>query len=430
MEPVSLIIGALVIGGFLTAGAHGVVDTAAAARAASSGNWGAYGDLQDRRWSRKFAQAFQGRQRGRHRQAGGTDEDWRPGARSYAADLYHGFWERRLEVARAKRDAKGPYVHDPDRPSTRTRMAAAIADKVGRLRARRAGAAGSGRGSADPVQPGGPDLDVDTPEPAEPQPEPEFGPEPQPEPEPEPEQTARGPEPDPQPEQRHCPSCGEDINQEPPRYWQPRDWGPPPSSSHPQREPTCGATGQPWPPPSADTPQSDNTTICDGCGHAADVLYSNNNGGWDCYDCLTAGQPDTNQGAPMPPALPAAATPDAEEITTNAGLRRTFQANADDGHALLDLVARMEAARSQIAAASKELDGYVAATKFDKAATAVTVDISDLVKGSRLDAWADLVDRVIETSARGLSSLEKYLDTEAEVKSADIDAATLAPSAA
>lgn len=133
MDPVSLLLGLVVIVGVLTTASRSLVDTSSAAKAASAGQWATLEKIQGRRWGQRFADAFEGRHKARHKQAGGNDGDFRPGAKAYFNDLYHAFWERRLEVAKAKRDAREPYVYDPSR---RGRYWRALVDKVNQLRAK------------------------------------------------------------------------------------------------------------------------------------------------------------------------------------------------------------------------------------------------------------------------------------------------------
>jgi hypothetical protein len=109
-----LILGALVMAAIIMCVPAAAADAWATIRAANAGKW----DLIDKNRVRRAAarqrwfDAWAKRRATRSLDAGG-DGAWRPGFGAYAKDLYHGFFERRLEVAQAKRAARPPYAHDP-----------------------------------------------------------------------------------------------------------------------------------------------------------------------------------------------------------------------------------------------------------------------------------------------------------------------------
>lgn len=115
-----------------------VADVVANARASKAGQWDFLDRDRDRRVARgqRWAQAWHGLRQRRHREAGG-DGDYRPGAREYFRDLYGGFWQRRIEVAQARRAGRPPYVYDPDAPRWHERFNAAVRDKANRVRGSR-----------------------------------------------------------------------------------------------------------------------------------------------------------------------------------------------------------------------------------------------------------------------------------------------------
>jgi hypothetical protein len=139
VDPISaLILGSLVLTACAKVGLDATTDAVTTLRASKAGQW----DLIDRDRARRaasrqvWAKAWAERRVARHRKAGG-DGDYRPGAREYGRDLYHGFWEDMLERRGKKRAVRPEWVYDPDRPSLAQRFDAAVLDRVGRIRASR-----------------------------------------------------------------------------------------------------------------------------------------------------------------------------------------------------------------------------------------------------------------------------------------------------
>ena len=136
MEPVSFVLGLLVLTGCFHVGARVVADSIATVRAAKAGQWDLIDRDRQRRATRgeRWAAAWEKVRARRHRQAGG-DGNYRPGFRAYASDVYHGFWEDQLAKRQADRAARPEYVSDPDRMKWRERVDAAVVAKANELRA-------------------------------------------------------------------------------------------------------------------------------------------------------------------------------------------------------------------------------------------------------------------------------------------------------
>lgn len=136
MDPITaMLLGALILTGCAKVGLAATSDAITTARASKAGQWDWLSQDRERRAASRqaWAKAWAERRRRRHEAAGG-DGEFRPGARQYAKDLYHGYWEDRLERRTAKRAARPEYVYDPDRPSLAQRFDGAVLAKVERLR--------------------------------------------------------------------------------------------------------------------------------------------------------------------------------------------------------------------------------------------------------------------------------------------------------
>jgi hypothetical protein len=136
MDPVTFVIGLLVLAGCFHVTVRVVADAIATARAAKAGQWDLIDRDRQRRASRteRWTAAWDAVRKRRHRQAGGSGE-YRPGFGAYASDVYHGFWEDQLAKRQAKRAARPEYVPDPDRRPWHERFDAAVLAKVEQLRA-------------------------------------------------------------------------------------------------------------------------------------------------------------------------------------------------------------------------------------------------------------------------------------------------------
>lgn len=484
------LIGAIVIGWFLTKVPRVVADAIATSKAAAAGAWDvvnkdrAARDAAARRraatresWYERVAAAWARARQKRHEQQGGTGDY--PGFRAYWRQQYRAWWEDRINHAQARRDARAPY--DPNGRGWASRWY----DRMRAAYRKRYGADG-----------GSPDQSV-----------------PQTDPKPVPGQPA---EPGPEAGQQQtttegCPGCGEPLVDEPPRWWRPREWGPPPNRSHTNREPFCGDEGvvhdsdeRPPPPflgcfscgapakpgdffcakclhaeakrqqqeaaqgttsgggstPTAqpEPPQtSESDCTCSGCGKTdAAVLYSTPDGGWECSDCAdrranpdspspadrpgpaadtTASEQDattpTTQGEPMTQALvPVSAAPGAAEVTVNDHARANFQKMLDGAAKLAEAAAMAEAARKEIdAAANANVDG-MSMKKFDGTATAAAEAVHQGVNLGTLSQWCELAGELTNAAQAGHDSLDKYRDSEDLVASEGVDGSTLDSAAA
>lgn len=111
-----MLLGLAVLVGAFKVGVKATSDGYATVKAAQSGQFDFIDADRQRRASQreKLAKAWAERRRRRHREAGG-DGQFRPGARDYVGDLYHGFWEDRLKVRQEKRAARPEQLWDPAR---------------------------------------------------------------------------------------------------------------------------------------------------------------------------------------------------------------------------------------------------------------------------------------------------------------------------
>lgn len=323
MDPVTFVLGLLVVTGCLHVTTRVVADGIATVRAAKAGQW----DLIDRDRARR-AEARQGyvsawgeRRRRRHEQAGG-DGGYRPGARDYLGDVYHGVWEDQLAKRRAKRAARPDYVFDPDAPRLRDRVDAAVTEKVQRVRVSRGWAVAKrvGRALVDPV--------------------------------------------------------GE----------------PKPVAEPPAAEPTD------VPSPDAVPQQTDSSTT---------------------------DQPDPSEEPTMTaPTTTAAAQ--ATEVNNNEDARRSFQQMADAAGEAQEALVMLETARAKMAAAAQGTADGMSAKSFDVGATSAASEAVDAIGLDTLAGWAEKIDAVRGAADKGLASLDKYRDAEAQVAEERIDPTVLA----
>jgi len=433
---ISVALGALFIAGLITMGTRSIVDTASSAKAATAGDWAALEKIQGRRWAQRFADARTERHKKRHREAGGTDADFRPGGREYAADLYHAFWERRLEAAKARRDARGPYVYrGPLVKRAASRIAGALVpagalagrlkDKVTDLRAQRAARQAEQDAAAVPA-----DVDDGIPrrDPAELEAEDQASA----------LLAALVPAdltmPSENREQVHALlygliRCGELdgwrqrydalTDTERRQFWADlAAMGPHDLAAEVGAE--LAAAEEAARQRRARVEQLDRDI------KAEDELESASANGTPPPG--TDETTDTSKESSM--TAPTDAAPGTEEVTTNAGLRRLFEANSTDARKLLDFVAQMEKDQQTIAEAADRVGTICAAVDFDKGAVTAVVHIVDRVEQLQLGPWAEIIDEVVEAADGGRTALEKYRDAEADVAAAGVDGATLNPSAA
>lgn len=139
MDPISIALGLLVLVGAFKVGVKATADGYATVKAAQSGAFDFIDADRQRKASQreKLASAWTARRAKRSREAGG-DGTFRPGAREYGRDLWHGFWEDKLDRRAKTRAGRPEWVYDPDRKPWHVRFDEAVLDKVQRVRESRA----------------------------------------------------------------------------------------------------------------------------------------------------------------------------------------------------------------------------------------------------------------------------------------------------
>lgn len=135
-----LLLGAMVLAACFKVGVRATVDAITTTRAAKAGQWDLIDRDRQRRaeqvpWAERWAKAWAERRKARHEQAGG-DGEFRPGAREYLRDLYHGFWEDKLDHRQKRREGRPEWQYDPDGKPWHARFDDAFNAKVDRLRGR------------------------------------------------------------------------------------------------------------------------------------------------------------------------------------------------------------------------------------------------------------------------------------------------------
>lgn len=129
--------------------------------------------------------------------------------------------------------------------------------------------------------------------------------------------------------------------------------------------------------------------------------------------------------------MTAPTTDDAQEVNTNADLRRVFTGNQTDGRRLLELMTLSAAENATILREAQELEAYVASLNVDAGVAAAAADVkSHLIPQEQIDTWSERADQVVNTSADGLAALDKYHDTETKLANSHVDGATLSSAAA
>jgi hypothetical protein len=139
-----LLLGAMVMAAWTMVAPRALADVVATWRASKAGAWDVVDADRTRRearrdrragWAERIAAAWGERRRRRAEQAGTTDGTFRPGFRAYAADVYSGWWEDRLDHRRQRREVRPPF--DPTAPTWRERLDERIRAQVQRYRQRR-----------------------------------------------------------------------------------------------------------------------------------------------------------------------------------------------------------------------------------------------------------------------------------------------------
>jgi hypothetical protein len=417
MEPVSFLLGLLVLTGCFSVGVRVTSDAFATARAAKAGQWDLIDRDRQRRASRgeRWAAAWHAVRARRHRQAGGTGE-YRPGFGAYAADVYHGFWEDQITRRQANRAARPGYEPDPNRRRWHERVDEAVIAKVSRLREawrrRQPGyvpqhrvsrtSAKPAESSATPVEPvahepGTWTVDADG------------------------HRVPLAPTCDPGPADRASAADAEELKAgvrraiatelarraalSPEEAAAEEEWRARVNAAQIEKErERARQLGIPYdcvpqPVQSAATADgsNDSTTTSTDEGES------------------TMGETDTT---------PAAGT--ATEVQTNEDARRNFQAMADAAAEAADALVALEVARAKMVAASQATADGMSAKAFDTGATAAANEAADAIGLDTLGGWAEKIDAVRGAADKGLAGLDKYRDAEAQVAEERIDPTTLA----
>lgn len=354
----------------------------------------------ERREARRkaYAAAWAARRELRSRQAGG-DGTYQPGMRAYLGDVYGGFWRRRIEVRRAKEQARGPYVHDPDRPSLAQRVDAAILGWLGRV-----GSAVRGqRAEAQPEPAAQPEPQVETP-------------------------------------------AATDL---PPGTWTVDEHGQrvpltEPEQTEPDTDPATekGTNAVEY--------RNSAERVYDGLGRGESLENIRLNHpeavrAWEQQQCEAAAtsavrdrataamQRDDNRQAGRSTTIMTAPTTTApitvDEVTSNEALRRNFARMRDAAARAKDALAVVEAARQEIAAAAAASADGVGAKKFDANATSAAHAVNEQINLGTLSQWAETFDNAQAAAEAGHQSLEKYRDAEDTVAANNVDGSTLEPTA-
>jgi hypothetical protein len=148
-----LILGLVFFTSWLVVAPKVIADAVATMRASKAGAWDTIDKQRDRKDKRSasrreaMSKAWATTRAARNKRAGGTGK-YRPGASAYLGDLYHGFWEDKLEKRQVNRAARPAYEYDPNKPKLRDRFDAKLAGKVAGLRER---SGRFGRALIDPV---------------------------------------------------------------------------------------------------------------------------------------------------------------------------------------------------------------------------------------------------------------------------------------
>lgn len=162
-----LILGLIFVTSWVMVAPKVIADAVTTMRASKAGAWDTI-DKQRERKDKKAAsrreaisKAWAATRAARNKRAGG-DGKYRPGAKAYMGDLYHGFWEDKLEKRKVKRAARPPYEYDPNKLKLRDRVDAKVAGKVQGLREK---SGRFGRALINPVGEGRQDSSTTRPSP-------------------------------------------------------------------------------------------------------------------------------------------------------------------------------------------------------------------------------------------------------------------------
>lgn len=429
MDPVSLVLGLLVVTGCLHVTARVVADSIATVRAAKADQWGVIDRDRDRRAARadRWAQAWKEVRARRHRAAGG-DGDYRPGVKAYAGDVYHGFWEGQMAKRQAKRAARPEAWYDPDRKPWHVRFDEAVLDKVARARQRWGQYVPSGPTTETVVEPASVSADPDLFEPGT-WTVGDDG-----------ERTPLGPNlPSAIPQGSSTPDAPQVAPPEAPsaaarpadsyvqlrRQWADPDW------DRLRAEAGVALDQADWAAAAAlmDEMKARFPEAYARAGlqtRAANGVFSHRRLS-DVHDEAArqtwAAAPDTaltggNMTAPADTAT---------EVQTNEDARRNFQIISDAASEAQEALVQLETARAKMAAAAHATSDGMSAKAFDGRATSAAGEAVDAIGLDTLAGWADKIDGAKGAADQGLSALNKYRDAESQVAEERIDPTVLAP---
>lgn len=467
MDPfTAVIIGFLVLSGAVHVGVKATADSYATVKAAQSGKFDFIDANRQRKADtrQKLAAAWAERRRLRAKQAGDDSGTYRPGVKEYASDLYHGFWEDRLDRRSKTRAGRPEWQYDLDRKPWHVRFDEAVIAKGKELRGSRAAKAATdaARRFVAPVGEKCPTAeDVSDPQPlgftereagevaglpgetvsrrfdGEPETDadrrffdlresgydgwidqdghPVDGPAFQ--------QTAPEPEP------------VEDDN----AGW----YDPAHLTGHDKEDPLVRAGRCPyqtgyggWGDPYAlcGKPRSPNEGDHPYCKpHAAQIRDDRGRGGYvapagDVDEHLPLEQPEqinTESDGGTDMTAPTSTATVAGEVNNNEDARRVFEAQIAAAAEASDLLAVYEQAQRRLdAVATSGLDG-INSRRFDVQAQAAQANAADLLPASDMSQAAQAIEGIRASAEQGLAALDKYRDSEQLVNDNNVDGQTL-----
>lgn len=116
---------------------------------------------------------------------------------------------------------------------------------------------------------------------------------------------------------------------------------------------------------------------------------------------------------------------ESSEVNTNEEARRAFARMKDAAARGADALAALEEARAAIAASAQGLADGMSAKRFDQGATAAANEAVDAINLGTVAGWSEQLDTVQAAASKGLSDLDKYRDSEELVAAEQVDTSTL-----
>lgn len=380
VDPISLALGLMVLVGAFKVGVKATADGYATMKAAGSGKFDFIdADRQRKADTRhKLAAAWAERRKLRAEQAGDATGAYRPGVKEYASDLYHGFWEDRLDRRSKTRAGRPEWQYDPDAKPWHVRFDEAVIAKGRELRESRAAkaAADAARRFVAPVGGKGPTAeDVSDPQPLG------FT-------EREAIDVAGLP--------------GETVSR---RF---------------DGEPETDADRRFF-----DLRESGYDGWIDQDGHPVDGPPFQQT---EADEHLPLEQPEqinteSDGGTDMTAPTDTAAV--AGEMNNNEDARRVFEAQIAAAAEASELLAVYEQAQRRLdAVATSGLDG-INSRRFDAQAQAAQANAADLLPASDMSQAAQAIEGIRASAEQGLAALDKYRDSEQLVNDNNVDGQTL-----